>query len=330
MRRPSLRSRTRARERQRDIVKRLLVTGRHGFVGRTIAALVASEPSLAHWDLAEVSEQFELRDANAVRALVEEASPDAVIHLAARSSVADSLRDPAGTLEVNLLGTLNLLQALQTAKFTGPLVFVSSGDVYGRVSDEALPITEMQLPAPRNPYSVSKLAAESLCYQHVVTTGMHVVIARPFNHIGPGQGDQFAIPAFAQQIADIRSGLREPVVTVGDIDVTRDFTDVRDIVFAYFALLERGRSGERYNVCSGRERTVRSLLARLIDLAGVDVRIVADEKRMRPSEHRRAVGDATKIREATGWQPRLPLDESLTALLEACSRRGEGLDARTS
>lgn len=304
------------------------MTGRHGFVGRTVAQLVASEPSLAQWELAPVSEQLEILDTDAVRQLVAQAAPDAVLHLAARSSVADALRDPSGTLKVNVLGTLNLLQVLQDAKFSGPMVFVSSGDVYGMVPEAALPINERQLPAPRNPYAASKLGAEALCYQWTITTGMHVVIARPFNHIGPGQGDQFAIPAFAQQIADIRSGLREPIVAVGDIDVTRDFTDVRDIVFAYFALLERGSSGEHYNVCSGRERTVRSLLERLIDLAGVNVRIVQDEKRLRPSEHRRAVGDATKIREATGWQPRMPLDESLIALLEACQRTGDGPDAR--
>jgi len=311
-------------------VKRLLVTGRHGFVGRTVTRLLASEASLAQWQLAPVSEQLELRDPNAVRALVADSAPDAVIHLAAQSSVADSLRDPAGTIEVNVLGTLHLLQALHDAKFAGSVLFVSSGDVYGRVPDSALPINERQLPAPRNPYAASKLGAEALCHQWTITTGMPVVIARPFNHIGPGQGDQFAIPAFARQIADILGGHREPVVAVGDIDVTRDFTDVRDIVFAYFALLQGGRGGECYNVCSGRERTVRSLLERLIELAGVDVRIVPDEKRMRPSEHRRAVGDATKIREATGWQPRLPLDESLSALLESCRHEGEGIDARRS
>jgi GDP-4-dehydro-6-deoxy-D-mannose reductase len=310
-------------------VRRLLVTGLHGFVGRTVAQLVATEAALAQWTIAPISEQLEILDAGAVRRLVEEAAPDAVLHLAARSSVADALRDPAGTLKVNVLGTLHLLQALQDARFDGPMVFVSSGDVYGKVADDALPITERQLPAPRNPYAASKLGAEALCYQSTITSGLNVIIARPFNHIGPGQGDQFAIPAFAQQIADIRGGHREPIVSVGDIDVTRDFTDVRDIVFAYFALLDRGTSGERYNVCSGRERTVRSLLERLIELAGVDVRIVQDQQRMRPSEQRRAVGDATKIREATGWTPRRPLDDSLAALLEACQRRGEAVAGRS-
>lgn len=285
--------------------------------------MITSEPSLAGWEIAPLSEQFEILDAVAVRRVVNEIAPDAVLHLAARSSVAESFRDPEGTLQVNLLGTLNLLRSLMDAGFRGPMVYVSSGDVYGMVSEHALPIAETCPPAPRNPYAVSKLAAEALCYQWSVTTGMKIVIARPFNHIGPGQGDQFAIPAFARQITDIRNGTQEPVVAVGDIDVTRDFTDVRDIVIAYFALLDRGVSGQVYNVCSGRERTVRSLLERLIEFAGVRVEIVPDATRMRPAEQRRAVGDPSKIREATGWCAQTSLDRSLTALLEACQRSGD-------
>lgn len=302
---------------------RLLVTGRHGFVGRTLTDLIATQPALAGWALAPLSEQFEILKPAEVRRAVEAAAPDAVLHLAARSSVEESLRDPQGTLSVNLFGTLNLLRSLNDIGFRGPFVFVSSGDVYGMVPEHELPITERRLPAPRNPYAVSKLAAEALCLQWSVTTGIKVIVARPFNHIGPGQSDQFAISAFARQIADIRNRLREPVVAVGDVDVTRDFTDVRDIVFAYFALLERGASGELYNVCSGQERTVRSLLERLIELAGVSVEIVRDAARMRPSEHRRAVGDATKIVTATGWRVRTPLDSSLIAMLDAWQRKGD-------
>ena len=292
--------------------------------------LIASEHSLAGWELAPLSEEFEILNPAEVRRAVEAAAPDAVLHLAARSSVEESLRDPEGTLQVNLFGTLNLLRSLGDVGFRGPMVFVSSGDVYGIVPEQELPIAEHRLPAPRNPYAVSKLAAEALCYQWSVTTGMKVIVARPFNHIGPGQSDQFAISAFARQIADIRRGAREPVVAVGDIDVTRDFTDVRDMVFAYFALLERGASGELYNVCSGQERTVRSLLERLIELADVSVEVVQDAARMRPAEHRRAVGDATKIVAATGWRTRTPLDSSLVAMLDAWQQTGEAYDAAKS
>lgn len=298
-------------------MKRLLVTGRYGFVGSTLAREVETQPALAHWRIVPTSEQLDILDADAVRDLVAADVPDAVVHLAARSSVADSFKEPGETIRVNLLGTLNLLQALDAVGFQGPMLFVSSGDIYGRVPEDALPISERQLPAPRNPYAVSKLAAEALCFQWSLTGRMKVIIARPFNHIGPGQGMQFALPAFARQIADIRKGIRPPVVAVGDIDVTRDITDVRDIVAAYFALLDGGVNGEVYNVCSGRERTVRSLLERLIHIGGVKVDIVRDEARVRPAEQRRAVGDPAKIREAVGWSARIPLDRSLTELLHA-------------
>jgi GDP-4-dehydro-6-deoxy-D-mannose reductase len=296
---------------------RLLVTGLHGFVGSTLVRMVATDERLRGWTLTSPPSGFQILDESAVHDAVREARPDAVLHLAAQSSVAEALRDPSTTLRVNLLGTLHLLQALRQTKFDGPMVFVSSGDIYGRVPEEALPIDECRLPVPRNPYAVSKLAAEALCYQWSVTEGMRIVIARPFNHIGPGQSTQFAVPAFARQIAEIRHGTRPPFVEVGDIDVTRDFTDVRDIVLAYFALLEKGQSGERYNVCSGRERTVRSLLERLVSLAGIEVEIRPDAARMRPAEQRRAVGDPAKIRNATGWYAQTPIDESLAAILAA-------------
>ena len=301
-------------------MKRLLVTGKDGFVGSTLTRMLAIEPALADWSAAPLAPDFDILDEGASDRIVRDSKPDAVLHLAAQSSVALAFRDPAATLRINLVGTLNLLRALKQSGFSGPLVFVSSGDVYGIVPEAALPISESRLPEPRNPYAVSKIAAEVLCYQWAVTEGMRIVIARPFNHIGPGQSEHFAIPVFARQIAEIRKGLRAPVVEVGDIDVTRDFTDVRDIVHAYFALIERGSSGERYNVCSGVERTVRSLVETLIELAGVEVEIRRDPALMRPAEQRRAVGDASKLYAATGWRAQTPIRESLAAVLDACER----------
>ena len=296
-------------------MKRLLVTGRHGFVGNALAGMLDSEPPLANWVLAPLSPDFQILDADATRRVVADAAPDAVIHLAAQTFVPESFRDPEGTLRVNLFGTLNLLKALKDARFAGPLLFVSSGDVYGLVPEDELPISERRLPAPRNTYAVSKLAAEALCCQWAATEGMRIVVARPFNHIGPGQSDRFAIAGFAHQLADIRRGKQEPVIVAGELDVTRDFTDVRDVVSAYFALLEKGVSGERYNVCSGIERTVRSLLDRLIEIAGVEVEIRVDRARMRATEQRRTVGDANKIQAITGWQATTPLEVSLAEML---------------
>jgi GDP-4-dehydro-6-deoxy-D-mannose reductase len=298
-------------------MKRLLVTGQHGFVGGTLANLLRQEPDFRDWSLLATPHSLDLRDAHAVDALLVQAPPpDAVIHLAAQSWVPDSFRDPATTLAVNVVGTLHLLQALQRCRFAGRMVYVGTGDVYGVVPEAALPVTEQHLPVPRNPYAVSKLAAEALCRQWSITESIDVVLARPFNHVGRGQSERFVVSDFARQIAAIRRGRRRPVVAVGDIDVTRDFTDVRDVVRAYFALLERGTRSEVYNVCSGRDRSVRSILERLAQLAGVDVTVEVDPARMRRAEQRRIRGDPSKIREATGWQAATPLDDSLAAMLE--------------
>ncbi|HEV2037491.1 MAG TPA: GDP-mannose 4,6-dehydratase, partial [Candidatus Eremiobacteraceae bacterium] len=296
-------------------MKRLLVTGRHGFVGGTMAQLVGVEPALGQWCMIDVPPALDLRDAEAAAALVKEEAPDAVIHLAAQSWVPDAFRDPEFTLQVNVLGTLNLLQALRRTGFSGRMVFVSTGDVYGCVPDNELPIREDRLPAPRNPYAVSKLAAEALCYQWSVTEGMEITIARAFNHIGPGQSERFVVSDFARQVAEIKLGRRQPTVSVGDIDVTRDFTDVRDVVRGYFALLRDGASGEIYNICSGREQSIRALLHRLAAIAGVGISIQQDPSRLRKSEQRRVVGDPAKMQRATGWQSTTELDESLASML---------------
>ncbi|MDQ6619128.1 MAG: GDP-mannose 4,6-dehydratase [Pseudomonadota bacterium] len=297
-------------------MKRLLVTGKHGFVGSTISQLVKTSPSLGEWELAEIPVAFDLRDRSAVIELVRETAPDAVFHLAAQSWVPEAMRDPEATLQVNLIGTLHLLEALRDAGFSGTMVFASTGDVYGYVPVEELPIAESRLPTPRNPYSVSKLAAEALCHQWAVTDGVRVIAARPFNHIGPGQSERFVVSDFARQVAEIKLGRREPVVRVGDIDVTRDFTDVRDVVHAYFGLLRDGAPGELYNVCSGEERSIRSILERLAELAGVEIEVSQDPERLRKSEQRRVRGDPAKIRRTTGWSATTVLDESLLSMLD--------------
>ena len=280
-----------------------------------MARLVGAEPALGPWRMIDVPPALDLRDPEAAAALVKDEAPDAVIHLAAQSWVPDAFRDPEFTLQVNVLGTLNLLQALRRTGFRGRMVFVSTGDVYGCVPDNELPIREDRLPAPRNPYAVSKLAAEALCYQWSVTEGMEITIARAFNHIGPRQSERFVVSDFARQVVEIKLGRRQPTVSVGDIDVTRDFTDVRDVVRAYFALLRDGESGEIYNICSGREQSIRALLHRLAAIAGVEISVQQDPSRLRKSEQRRVVGDPAKMQRATGWQSTTELDESLASML---------------
>jgi GDP-4-dehydro-6-deoxy-D-mannose reductase len=296
--------------------QRLLVTGRHGFVGGVLARMLEREPYAGRWDLAEIPLELELRDAESVLDLVGRTRPDVVIHLAAQSAVADSFRDPGSTFDINLTGTLHLLQALKHHGFSGRMLYVSSGEVYGLVPADELPASENRLPKPRNPYAVSKLAAEALCAQWTMTEALDVVIARPFNHIGPGQSERFAISDFARQIALVMRGDQLPVVRVGNIDVSRDFSDVHDVVAAYFALIEKGRTGDVYNVCSGRETFVRELLDQLIASSGIAISVEQEQARVRRAEQPRMVGDARKILSDTGWRAHSPIEGSLSAALQ--------------
>lgn len=290
-------------------IKKLLVTGLSGFVGQHVLRLLPDT-----WRLLDIVD-FDLLSPESIDRCFSSGPPDAVIHLAGQTFVPESFYNPHQTFNTNLLGTLNLLQSLKRSGFCGSFLYVSSGDVYGRVELAELPVNELHPVRPLSPYAVSKVSAELLCLQWSYTERWRVIVARPFNHIGAGQRVDFVIPAVAQQLARIRSRSQEPQVAVGDIDVSRDFLDVRDVVAAYFSLLEHGRSGEVYNVCSGEERPVRELLNRLAELAGVAVDWVQDAARLRPSEQRRMAGCAHKIQEHTGWKPRISITETLQSVL---------------
>ncbi len=296
-------------------MRRLYVTGVGGFVGHHLAQMVASG-AFGECELHSVPDGMDIRDADGLRTSIASAKPDWVIHLAARSFVPDSFVNPRETFDVNFLGTLNLLCALRDTAFTGRLLYVSSGDVYGAVPEDALPVSELHTPEPRNPYAVSKLSAEILCKQWHLSEKMDVVIARPFNHIGPAQDSRFVVPGFARQICRIAAGGQEARLVVGDLDVSRDFSDVRDVVRAYAALLSEGQSGLTYNVCSGREVVVRTILRQLCELAGVDPAIEEDRARMGPTEQRRMVASCEQLQRDTDWKPQISLETSLVQILE--------------
>jgi GDP-4-dehydro-6-deoxy-D-mannose reductase len=293
----------------------LFITGASGFVGRHVLAEAASG-GFGGLTAVAASAGLDLRDRDAVEAELASVRPAAVLHLAAQSSVPASFENPRHTLDVNLGGTLNLLEALTSTGFSGRLLYVSSGDIYGAVPEQDLPVTETRLPAPRNPYAVSKVAAELLCLQAAMGGRFEVIVARPFNHIGPGQDERFVVPSLAAQVVRIAEGAREGSITAGDIDVTRDFSDVRDVVRAYAALLRQGRSGEIYNVASGSETRVSDILATLVALAGIDATTHQDASRLRPSEQRRMVASADKLRRDTGWAPRFAIQQTLTDILD--------------
>jgi GDP-4-dehydro-6-deoxy-D-mannose reductase len=286
---------------------RTLVTGADGFIGRHCMAALADQGIASRADIRNVDE------------LVEEYGnhrADAVIHLASQSSVAQSFVDPIATHHVNFLGTLNVLTALQKTEFGGRFLFVSSGDCYGLVADSELPIGESRPLRPRNPYAVSKIAAEALCYQWSQTGDFEVVIARPFNQAGPGQSPSFVVSDIGRQCAAIRRGSRPPEITLGNPDVSRDFTDVRDGVRAFQLLVERGRNGEAYNVCSGVERSIREVVDAYSRLLGVPLKMAPASERLRRAEQLRMRGSFDKLREHTGWRPSVPLEQTLSDILD--------------
>lgn len=310
-----------------EMTVRILITGAGGFVGGHLIDHLLAQPeefSLhaavylppgQHPRLDErpvAQHHVDLCDADAVHATIEAVRPDRVVHLAALADVGQSFIDPWHTLENNILAQVNLLQALrQTAKDARVLI-VSSAEIYGAAGgmlDENTPF------APTNPYSVSKVTQDMLALQYYLTHGMLIIRARPFNHIGPSQRGGFVAADFASQIAEAEAGQREPVMYVGNLAAERDFTDVRDVVRAYALLLDSGKPGEAYNVCSGRAYSIQSLLDTLLSYSTIPIEVRQDPARLRPSDVPRRLGNAAKLQATTGWEPAIPFEQTLLDIL---------------
>ena len=260
--------------------------------------------------------------------MIEEVRPDGIVHLAGQSSVHQSWLDPGGTLRTNVLGIVHLLDAARRAALRPAVLVVGSAEEYGPVSEAELPIRETAPLRPASPYAVSKVAQGALALLYGPAGGMRVVLTRTFHHTGPGRGEAFAESSFARQIAEIEHGLRPPVIEVGNLDAVRDFSDVRDVVRAYLLLLEKGEPGQAYNVCSGRGRRIREVLDLLLASSSARVEVRVDAERLRPSDVPAQVGDPSRLRAATGWEPRIPLEETLADLLADWRARVAGAAAR--
>jgi len=301
---------------------RVLVTGATGFAGRhVIAALAAAghEP-VALGGPRDPPPALDLLDPQAVRRAVADAAPDAVIHLAGQAFVPPSIADPLATLAVNATGTVHVLEAVRAAGRPIRTLIVSSAEVYGKQRPERMPLDEAVPVRPDNPYAASKVAAEIYAEVWGRLYGLDVIVARPFNHIGPGQDARFVVPSFARQLAEIAAGA-PALLSVGNLASERDFLDVRDVAGAYVALLANGRSGGVYNVCSGHAVAIREVLRQLITIARVAVEVRDDPARMRPSDIPVLCGDATKLRAETGWTPQFTLAASLRDIYaDACAR----------
>ena len=258
----------------------------------------------------------DLRDRAFVFAALEACRPDVVLHLAAQSSVDESWRDAAATVVNNVAGQANLLDAVYQHCPHARVLVVGSADEYGLVRPDEVPVDEQQPLRPNNPYAISKVAQDMQALQYGLGRGLAVVRVRPFNHTGPGQRADFVASAFARQVASVEAGLQPPVVRVGNLDAQRDFTDVRDTVRAHWLAATQGTPGDVYNIASGRATSVRSLLDSLINLARVDVRVEVDSTRLRPSDVPILLGSAAKLTRETGWTPTIPLERTLSDLLD--------------
>lgn len=313
-----------------------LITGIGGFAGRHLATYLAEntgwtlygsvfEPVGTHQDLQDSTgawlRRVDLREELRVLELIRDSRPDYIFHLAALSSVGRSWHYPWETISNNIRAQLNILQALVTLDIRPRVLIVGSADQYGLVRPEDNPIDENTTLRPNNPYSVSKISQDMLGLQYFFSHQIPVVRVRPFNHIGPGQRRQFVAPDFASQIAQIEAGRIDPVMSVGNLEARRDFTDVRDVVRAYHLAITKGTPGEAYNIGTGQAHSIRELLDILLDLTEASIEVEQDPKRMRPSDVPLSVCDPDKLRKDTGWAPEIQFERSLADVLDEWRRR---------
>jgi GDP-4-dehydro-6-deoxy-D-mannose reductase len=304
-------------------VERVLITGGTGFVGTYLIrflkshglniAVIASGDGTS-WQEPEVDYYVvDIRRAADVRSVVHNVSPTLVYHLAGISAVDVSWNNPRLTFEVNVSGAYNLFEAAMSLPSLPRILNVSTSQVYA-ASDMTL--SETSLISPDNPYAASKAMAEMLRVQYRKCISGGIITARSFNHTGPGQTPHFVLPSIAKQFAEMEAGLRPRRLTAGNLEVTRDFSDVRDVVLAYSALLEKGRIDEVYNVCSGSAVRLADIIRKFEVISGIAVEIETDPARLRCNEVSRILGDSTKIRTETGWSPQIPLEKTIRDLLD--------------
>jgi GDP-4-dehydro-6-deoxy-D-mannose reductase len=289
---------------------RALITGGKGFVGQWLSAHLKDRGD----DVAIIDLETDVADGAAVRRVMSDVRPDAVYHLAAMTHVGDSWEHPSQVLRVNVLGTAEILAAARAIPELPRVLVVSSAEVYGVVGTDQLPLDEHTATLPASPYAASKLAAEAVALQAWRGYGQPVMVVRPFNHIGPGQSPNFFVPALAKRIVEARRA-GAGSLPVGTLTTRRDFTDVRDVVVAYRRLIEAGEPGGVYNVCSGRDVAMAEVARDLLRLAGADLELVTDPALVRPVDVPRLRGDATLLRETTGWLPVIPLATTLADVL---------------
>jgi GDP-4-dehydro-6-deoxy-D-mannose reductase len=257
----------------------------------------------------------ELTDAGAVEKLITAVQPDRIFHLAAQSFVQSSFDEPAATIDINVRSQLNVLEAVRRHDVATRIHVAGSSEEYGLVLPDEVPMKETNPLRPLSPYAVSKVTQDKLAWQYFKSYGMHIVVTRGFNHTGPRRGPIFVTSTFARQIAEIEAGMHEPVLYIGDLTTKRDWTDVRDMVRAYWLALEKGEPGEAYNIGSGRTWSIREMLDILLSRSRAKITLREDPARLRPSDVPILWADVSKFGAITGWAPRIPFERTLEDLL---------------
>ena len=309
---------------------RCLITGLTGFVGSYLGELLLDKGfevyGTIRWrsrmdNIESIKDKIHLidtdiKDAHSMQNVIDESYPDFIFHLAAQSFVLTSWHAPAETLSTNIIGNVNLLEAVRKSDCNPVIEIAGSSEEYGMVYPNEVPIKETNPLRPMSPYGVSKVAQDLLSRQYYMSYGLKVVVTRAFNHSGARRGEVFVTSNFAKQVAEIEKGIKEPVIYVGNLTAQRDWTDVRDVVRAYWLAVTKCEYGEVYNICSGRTRTVQSVLDMLLEMSDKNITVKQDPSRMRPSDVEILQGDYSKFKKKTGWKPEIPFEKTMRDLLD--------------
>lgn len=310
---------------ERDMKKALIIGGA-GFVGKYLAEYLQDEcgyqvcsTKMKNEELPGVSYQvvdMNLLVKEEVEKVLKEYAPDYIFHLAAQSSVAVSWSNPQLTVDVNIKGTLVLLDLLKETEYKGKVLLIGSGEEYGRILPDEVPIVEDTVLRPGNIYAATKSCQNMLAGIYAKAYDLNLIMVRAFNHVGPRQSPQFVVSDFCKQVVEAEKGLREPVIHVGNLKAKRDFTDVRDVVAAYECLVRQGKSGETYNVGSGMAYPIEEILDKIIEISGQKIKVEVEKERLRPIDVPLIVADITKITEQTDWKQKISLEQTLKDTIE--------------
>jgi len=306
-------------------MKKGLVIGAAGFVGRYLVREMRNNKietfvtKLPHEKFTEESVNvydLDILDKDAIVNILYEIQPDYIFHLAAQSSVGVAWKNPLLTVDVNIKGSINLMDAVRELFYKPRVLLIGSGEEYGYIKPEETPISEDNLLRPGNIYAATKACQNMIGSIYAKAYDMDLKMVRAFNHIGPGQAPLFVVSDFCKQVAEIEKGIREPVIMVGNLAAKRDFTDVRDVVKAYVKLIKQGSSGETYNVGSGSAQEIRQILEKVIAMSDVDIKVETDPNKIRPVDVPIIEADITKLNTLTGWKPEISVEQTICETLD--------------